>query len=208
MIISIENMQDHEGRDLPDMCLELDMKSIHKRGNLAFVFYKTLCRLILPETKRQNTRTIAELLIASDKIDARLVNPVMKAKAEMRICAKSMTVSDKEGDNTVCITDYINKNLTARIAIKLGLSYQPVFLFEVDGTQYVTCTKTLVFSFFQQSERYIKSKKYDPQLHDKIVWLGNAARNQVLERELRDITNIVADLQMLEEMKLSISEEA
>ncbi len=206
MIIAIENMKDHNDCNLPDMLLELDITSIRKRANLAFVFYKTLCRLILPETKRKNTRTIAELLIASDEIDARIVHPVMGSKTDLRICEESMTIFDtKEGVKT-CITEYMNKNLTARVAIKLGLSYQPVFLFNVDGTRYVTCTKTLVYSFFKQSERYLKSKKYDPQLHDKIVWLGNAARNQVLEREMRDMTNIVADLQSLEEIKLAATE--
>jgi hypothetical protein len=207
MIIHIKNMKDHEERNLPDAFLELDLSTIRKRANLAFVFYKSLCRLILPETKRQNTRTIAELLIASDEISARMVNPVTKPKLQLSICAESMTIHDHKADTTMCVTEFINKGLPPKITIKLGLSYQPVFLFTVDGTQYVTNTKMLVLSFFKQSERYLKSKTYDPQLHEKIVWLGHAARNQVLERELRDMSNIVVDLQTLEEMKLSATEE-
>ncbi len=207
MIIFIENMKDHEGRNLPDAFLELDLTTIQKRANLAFVFYKLFCRLILPETKRQNTRTIAELLIASDDISARMVSPITKPKLQLSICAESMTIQDHKAGSTMCITEYINAGLTPRIAIRLGLGCQPAFLFTVDGTQYVTNTKILVLSFFKQSERYLKSKTYVPQLHENIVWLGHAARNQVLERELRDMTNIVADLQRLEEIKTLATED-
>lgn len=52
------------------------------------------------------------------------------------------------------------------------------------------------------------SKLYNAELHEKIVWLGNAARNQVLERELRDMPNIINDLQALEEMKIAAMEGA
>lgn len=147
MIVFIENMKDHEDRSLPDVHLDLDMKSIRKRANLAFVFYKSFCHFILPETKRQNTRTMAELLIASKEIDARMVNPIMQSKVQLSICAKTMTLTDKRDGTTVFIAEYMNKNLTARTTIRLGLSYQPVFLFEVDGTQYITNTKLLVCSF-------------------------------------------------------------
>jgi hypothetical protein len=206
MIICIEKMKDHEGLNLPDAVLELDLTTIRKHANLAFVFYKSFCHLILPETKSQNTRTIAELLIASNEISARMVSPIKKQKLQLSICAESMTIHDHETGSTMCITEYINAGLPPRVSIRLGLGFQPVFLFTVDGTQYVTNTKMLVFSFFKQCERYLKSKTYDPQLHEKIVWLGHAARNQVLERELRDMTNIVADLQRLEEVKTLATE--
>lgn len=206
MIVLIENMKDHEGRDLPDIFLDLNLKTVKKGANLAFVLYKLFNRLILPETKHQNTRTIAELLIASDDIYARMASPITRPKLELSICAESMKIHDHKAGSTMCITEYINAGLTPRVAIRLGLSYQPLFLFTVDGTQYVTNTKILVYSFFKQSERYVKSKTYDPQLHEKIVWLGHAARNQVLERELRDMTNIVADLQKLEEIKTLATE--
>lgn len=208
MIILLENMTDHNGNSLPPVVLDLDMNSIRPNANIAFVLYKALCRPILPKTKNKNTRTIAERLIASDEVDARMIGEAIKSEAELVISENDMTVFDIKEGKTVFITDFINENMPASTTLRLGLDYAPLFFLTVDDQKYVINTKALNYSFFNLASEYLKRNEYDEKLHEHIVLLGETARKEVLEREDRQMPNIDSELKQLEEMKKMATQEA
>lgn len=210
MIILLEDIKDHNGKRLPDVGLELDMKSIRPDANIAFVLYKALCRPILPKTKYKNTRSIAELLIASNEVDARmvLVDDKVMGECDLIISESNLSAHDTLEDDATCITEYINKNLPSGITQRLSMDYRPLFLLKVDKRQYIINTKALSYSFFTFASDYLKDGVYDAKMHDHIVWLGETSRKEIAQRENRDMPNIEAELKQLEAMKQASFKEA
>ena len=200
MIILLKNMTDKNDNRLPSITLDLDMNSIRSNANIAFVLYKTICQPIFPSTKSKNTRTIAERLIASNEVDARMVGEALQSEAELIISENDMTVFD-------VITDFVNANMPASTTLRLGLDFAPLFFLTIDDHKYVINTKALSYSFFTLASDYLKRNKYDEKLHKHIVLLGETARKEILERENRQMPNIDSELKQLKEMKKNATQE-
>jgi len=207
MIILLENMTDKNDNRLPSITLDLDMNSIRSNANIAFVLYKAICQPIFPSTKSKNTRTIAERLIASNEVDARMVGEAIKSEADLIISENYLTVFDVNEGKTVFITDFVNANMPAGTTLRLGLDFAPLFFLTIDDHKYVINTKALSYSFFTLASEYLKRNEYDEKLHKHIVFLGETARKEILERENRQMPNIDSELKQLKEMKKNATQE-
>ena len=195
MYITVGNMKDSEGNRIPDMTLQV-CDVTNKAGSFAYALFKAISRPITSKNNHFNTLSVAEKLIMSEAMTTRVISTMRPEESDIFLSQDELAVIEFGALKRVPLDVYINKNVPADVCPSSG-KFTGTSLVEYKGVRYLTDTKNIIDSFFENLSEHKESVDSCAVCRHEMVDLGRIAQQVVREHEQREMPNIISEIEAL-----------